>query len=46
MSKWMRNIRHGGNKKAPAKLDEVIDEIVDEVDEVIIDEDLDLEDGD
>jgi hypothetical protein len=44
MSKWMRDIRHGG-KKAPAKLDTVIDEVVDEVDEIVVDEDLDLEDG-
>jgi len=43
MSKWMRNIRHGGDKKAPAKLDEVVDEIVEELDEDVLDNGLDLE---
>ena len=45
MSKWMRDIRHGGNHNAP-KLDEVkVDEVVDVVDDVVLDDDLDLEDG-
>lgn len=43
MSKWMRQIRHGGGN-APSKLEKV-DEVVDEVvDEIVLDEDLDLED--